>query len=70
MAAPTSKVPKRVAASFLPAEEHAVARRRVPRGIKDIADGKFEDFDAAGLRELARDLVADSVKKLSRRKTA
>jgi hypothetical protein len=54
----------------LPADERATARRRVQRGIKDIAEGKFEDFDAAGLRSLAGELVADSMKKLSRRKTA
>ena len=70
MPATKPRAPKKVAVSFLPDEERAIARHRVQRGIKDIAEGRFEDFDAAGLRNLAGELVADSMKKLSRRKTA
>jgi len=61
---------KKVAVAFLPAEERAIAPRRVRRGIKDIAEGRFEDFDTADMRNLAGELVADSMRKLSRRKTA
>ncbi len=70
MPATKPRVPKKVAVSFLPADERATARRRVQRGIKDIEEGRFEDFDAVGLRNLASELVADSMKKLNRRKTA
>ena len=70
MPAAKPRVPKKAAVSFLPADERATARRRVRQGIKDIAEGRFEDFNAAGLRNLAGELVADSLKKLGRRKTA
>jgi hypothetical protein len=70
MPASKPRAAKKGAVSLLPADERATAPRRVQRGIKDIAEGRFEDFDAAGLRNLAGELVADSMKKLSRRKTA
>jgi hypothetical protein len=63
MPAAKPRVPKKAAVSFLPADERATARRRVGQGIKDIAEGRFEDFDASGLRNLAGELVADSLKK-------
>jgi hypothetical protein len=70
MPAAKPRVSKNVTVSLLPADERAMARRRVQRGIKDIAEGRFEDFDAAGLRNLASELVADSTRKLNRRKIA
>lgn len=70
MSAAKPGVPNEVATSLLLAEERTTVRRRVQRGIKDIKEGRFEDFDAMGLRNLANEIVADSVRKLSRRKTA
>ena len=45
-------------------------KRRVDRGISDIERGRYEEFDAAGLRAVARDVVAASVKKSKRRSPA
>ena len=50
--------------------EIAAARRGVLGGIRDIEEGRYEDFNAQGLLQLAKDIVADSMKKLNRRKTA
>jgi hypothetical protein len=52
----------------LPQSEHDDIRRGVHRGIKDIEAGRIEKYDADGLRELGRELVARSVKKRSAQK--
>jgi hypothetical protein len=66
MPASKTRVPKKTPVSFLLAEERVTAQRRVQRGIKDITEGRFEDYNAAGLRNLAGELVSGSLKKLSR----
>jgi hypothetical protein len=50
--------------------EIAAHRPKVLRGIRDIEEGRYKDFDEKGLLELPRLLVAESLKRLSRRKTA
>lgn len=47
----------------LPMADRANIERSVKRGIKDIEAGRFEDYDADGLRHFARELVAESVRK-------
>jgi putative addiction module CopG family antidote len=44
--------------------------RSVQRGINDIEAGRFEEYDAEGLRSLAKELVARSAKKQSLRTNA
>jgi hypothetical protein len=39
-------------------------RRGVRQGIKDLEEGRYEEYDEHGLRNLAKKLVATSVKKL------
>jgi len=39
---------------------------RVRQGLKDIDSGRYEEFDAAGLRGLATTLVGASVRKTRR----
>jgi hypothetical protein len=41
-------------------------RRGVRQGIKDVEEGRYEEYDEHGLRNLAKKLVATSAKKLSR----
>ena len=50
--------------------ERADIRRKVARGIQEIQEGKYETFTAAELRKLPAELVAESMKRLGRRKTA
>ncbi|MBZ5523482.1 MAG: type II toxin-antitoxin system ParD family antitoxin [Acidobacteriia bacterium] len=45
-------------------------RRGVQQGLQDIEGGRYEEYDADGLRSLANELVAASVKKHSRRRRA
>ena len=45
-------------------------RRGIKQGIKDVEEGRYEEYDADGLRNLAKKLVATSVKKLSARSKA
>ena len=40
--------------------EHTAIRRGVEKGIGDIEAGRFEEYDAHGLTELAKELVATS----------
>ncbi|HWZ43238.1 MAG TPA: type II toxin-antitoxin system ParD family antitoxin [Candidatus Saccharimonadales bacterium] len=53
--------------SRLTKEEHDGIRRGVQQGIRDIEEGRYVEYDADGLRNLATNLVGASVKKLSRR---
>jgi antitoxin ParD1/3/4 len=41
-------------------------RRGIKQGIKDVEEGRYEEFDNDGLRNLAKKFVATSVKKLSK----
>lgn len=50
----------------LPAEERESIGRSVKRGIRDIETGRFEEYDADGLRSLAQEFVTNSVKKSTR----
>jgi putative addiction module CopG family antidote len=45
-------------------------RRGVQQGMKDIEDGHYQEYDADGLRNLAKDLVAASARKSAGRSTA
>ena len=45
-------------------------RRGVRQGIKDIEEGRYEVYNADGLRGLAEDLVAASAKKTAGRSLA
>jgi putative addiction module CopG family antidote len=49
--------------AHLPQSERDDIRRSVQRGIKDIEAGRFEEYDADGLRGLGKKLVTRSVKK-------
>ena len=40
--------------------EHNASRRGVQRGIGDIEAGRFEEYDADGLTDLAKELAASS----------
>jgi len=44
--------------------ERESIRRGVQQGIRDIEEGRYEEYDADGLRSLAKELVSASVKKL------
>ena len=50
--------------------ETAAARRGVLGGLKDIDSGRYQDFDAQSLLRLPEEIVADSIRKIRRRKTA
>ncbi len=54
----------------LPVAEREDIRRSVKRGIKDMEAGRFEEYDAQGMRRLGRELVAGSVKKQASRAKA
>ena len=54
----------------LPVTSREEIRRSVKRGIRDIEAGRFEEYDAKGLRGLAKDLVAGSVRKQASRTKA
>jgi putative addiction module CopG family antidote len=43
-------------------------RRSVQEGIRDIEQGHYEDYDAEGLRALAKELVVASVEGSARRR--
>ena len=45
-------------------------RDGVTRGIKDIEEGRYQEFDATGLRGLAKAMVVASARKLDRRSKA
>lgn len=51
----------------LPAAGREDVQRSVKRGISDVEAGRFEDYDADGLRGLTRKLVAGSAKKQASR---
>ena len=51
--------------SRLPKASGENIRRGIKQGIKDVEEGRYEEYDADGLRSLAKKLVATSVKKLS-----
>ena len=62
----TAKSERALLADFeaqLPPSQRDDLRRSVQRGIRDIEAGRFEEYDAAGLRGLGKELVARSVKK-------
>jgi putative addiction module CopG family antidote len=40
-------------------------RRGVEEGIKDIDEGHYEEYDAGGLRDLAKELVDASARKVA-----
>jgi hypothetical protein len=42
----------------------------VRQGIKDVDEGRYEEYDADGLRNVAKGLVAASAKKPAGRSTA
>jgi putative addiction module CopG family antidote len=56
--------------SSLTKGERESIRRGVRQGTKDIEEGRYEEYNADGLRNLAKDLVAASAKKLAGRSTA
>ena len=49
--------------AYLPQSERDDIRLSVQRGIRDIEAGRFEEYDAEGLRGLGRELVSRSVRK-------
>jgi antitoxin ParD1/3/4 len=51
--------------SGLTKAEREGIRRGVRQGIKDIETGRYEEYDADGLRALTKKLVAASARKLS-----
>jgi hypothetical protein len=51
-----------VEAGLTPDEREGI-RRGVRQGIKDIGDGRYEEYGADGLRGIAKDLVAASARK-------
>lgn len=54
----------------LPKAAGTAIARKVRQGVKDIDAGHYREYDAAGLRGLAKDLVAASSKKRARRSKA
>jgi antitoxin ParD1/3/4 len=56
--------------SRLTKAERERIRRGVQKGIQDIEEGRYEEYDAQGLRNLASRLVATSARKLPRRHKA
>jgi len=53
---------------FLSKSAREGIRQRVRQGLKDMEGGRYEEFDATGLRELATTLVQASVKKAAARR--
>jgi len=45
-------------------------RRGVAGGIKDLKEGRYQEYDEDGLRNLAHELIASSAKKFSGRSKA
>jgi hypothetical protein len=45
-------------------------RRGVRQGIKDIEEGRYEEYNADGLRKVAKDLVPVSARKPAGRSSA
>lgn len=43
-------------------------RHAVRQGIEDIEQGRYKDYDGEGLRDLAKELVSASRRKLARRR--
>lgn len=56
--------------SRLSETERDSIRRGVQQGLQDIEEGRFKEYDADGLKNLAAKMVATSVKKFSRRSRA
>lgn len=50
--------------SHLTESQRDEIRRGIEEGIKDIENGRYEDYGARGLRNLAKDLVETSAKKV------
>jgi len=72
-AAETARAERAMLADFeahLPESERADITRSVQRGIRDIESGLFEEYDAGGLRGLARELVTRSARKQAPRTKA
>ena len=45
-------------------------RRGMAQGINDFKEGRYQEYDEDGLRNLAHELIASSAKKLSGRSKA
>jgi putative addiction module CopG family antidote len=56
--------------SSLTKAERESIRRGVRQGINDVEEGRYEEYNADGLRKVAKDLVAVSAKKTAGRSTA
>ena len=56
--------------AHLPESQLKDIHRTVRRGMSDIESGRFEDYDADGLRRLGKDLVSRSVKRQASRTKA
>src|SRR5579863_4980305 len=56
-----------LATTALTKAEQQSVRRGVSQGIKDIEAGRYEDYDAEGLRGLAKELVGNSAKRFAGR---
>jgi len=54
----------------LPESERESIRRGVQQGIRDVGERRYDEYDADGLRRLARKLVATSTRKLGGRSKA
>ena len=54
----------------LPVGERESIQRGVRQGIKDIEEGRYDEYDADGLKSLARSLVATSARKVGGRSKA
>jgi len=54
----------------LPESSREAIRLGVQLGIADIESGRFEEFDAEGLRGLGKQLVAGTIKKRAARRKA
>jgi putative addiction module CopG family antidote len=52
----------------LPEGGRAGIRRGVRQGIKDIGEGQYEEYTPDGLKDLAKELVSSSVKRVARSK--
>lgn len=56
-------------AGLAPGEREGI-RRGVRQGIEDIEEGRYEEYSADGLRGLAKDLIAASVRNTAGRSPA
>ncbi|HMD98301.1 MAG TPA: type II toxin-antitoxin system ParD family antitoxin [Terriglobia bacterium] len=56
--------------SHLTKSQREGIRRSIEEGIRDLEEGRYKDYDAEGLRALAKEVVNASAKKLARRQKA